>query len=114
MYSLLACGMVPQPATLLCARTLLGIQTLFILKNGAPWDVMLCHVALVTTNVSEECIASIIRVTRIGKLGTTLAVTSNRSMLPKKCYGVTSQKTAFFIATTVRTSNLLIFLFKMA
>jgi hypothetical protein len=34
-------------------------------------------VALVRTNVSEECSASIIRVTIIGELGTTLPVTSN-------------------------------------
>jgi hypothetical protein len=40
---------------------------------------MLCHVALVRTDVSEERIASIIKVTRIGEVGTTLAVTSNRS-----------------------------------
>jgi hypothetical protein len=38
---------------------------------------MLRHVALVRTNVSEELSASIIRVTIIGELGTTLAVTSN-------------------------------------
>jgi hypothetical protein len=38
---------------------------------------MLCHVALVRTDVSEELSASIIRATRIGKLGT-LAITSNR------------------------------------
>jgi hypothetical protein len=38
---------------------------------------MLRRVALVRTDVSEELSASIIRVTRIGKLGTTLAVTSN-------------------------------------
>jgi hypothetical protein len=38
---------------------------------------MLHHVALVRTEVSEERSASIIRVTRIGELGTTLAVTSN-------------------------------------
>jgi hypothetical protein len=37
---------------------------------------MLRCVALVRTNVSEELSASIIRVTRIGDLGTTLAVTS--------------------------------------
>jgi hypothetical protein len=36
------------------------------------------RVALVRTDVSEEFSASIIRVTRIGELGTTLAVTSNR------------------------------------
>jgi hypothetical protein len=35
-------------------------------------------VALVRTDVSEELSASFIRVTRIGELGTTLAVTSNR------------------------------------
>jgi hypothetical protein len=38
---------------------------------------MLRHVALVRTNVSEERIASFIRMTIIGELGTTLAVTSN-------------------------------------
>jgi hypothetical protein len=41
---------------------------------------MLCCVALVGINVSEEFSASI-RVTRIGELGTTLAVTSNRHTL---------------------------------
>jgi hypothetical protein len=38
---------------------------------------MLCHVALVRTDVSEELSASIIRVTRLGELRTTLAITSN-------------------------------------
>jgi hypothetical protein len=38
---------------------------------------MLRHVALVRTDVAEEHIASIIRVTRIGELGT-LAVTSKK------------------------------------
>jgi hypothetical protein len=38
---------------------------------------MLRRVALVRTDVSEELSASIIRVTRIGELGTTLAITSN-------------------------------------
>jgi hypothetical protein len=36
------------------------------------------RVALVTADVSEELSASFIRVTRIGELGTMLAVTSNR------------------------------------
>jgi hypothetical protein len=40
---------------------------------------MLRRVALVRTDVSEELSASFIRVTRIGELGTTLAVTSNRT-----------------------------------
>jgi hypothetical protein len=43
-----------------------------------PSSGMLHRVALVTTDVSEERSASIIRVTRFGELGTTLAVTSNR------------------------------------
>jgi hypothetical protein len=42
---------------------------------------MLRHVALVRTDVSDELRASIIRVTRIGELGTTLAVNSNRRTL---------------------------------
>jgi hypothetical protein len=41
---------------------------------------MLCHVALVRTDVLEERITIIIKVTRIGELGM-LAVTSNLSML---------------------------------
>jgi hypothetical protein len=48
------------------------------MKNAIFWDVN--HMALVRTEVSEECIASIFGVTRIGKLGT-LAATSNQSML---------------------------------
>jgi hypothetical protein len=42
---------------------------------------MLRLVALVRTVVSEELSTSIIRVIRIGKLGITLAVTSNRRAL---------------------------------
>jgi hypothetical protein len=41
-----------------------------------PSSEMLRHVALVRTNVSEERITSIIRVTRINELGTPSAVTS--------------------------------------
>jgi hypothetical protein len=39
---------------------------------------MLRRVALVRADASEELSASFIRVTRIGELGTTLAVSSNR------------------------------------
>jgi hypothetical protein len=39
---------------------------------------MLLRVAPVRTDLSEERSASFIRVTRIGELGITLAVTSNR------------------------------------
>jgi hypothetical protein len=47
---------------------------------------MLHCVALVRTDVSEELSASFIRMTRIGELGTPLAVTSNRHTL-----GISSQ-----------------------
>jgi hypothetical protein len=43
---------------------------------------MLRRMALVRTDVSEEIRASFIRRTRIGDLGATLAVTSNRLTLP--------------------------------
>jgi hypothetical protein len=65
---------------------------------------MLRRVALIITNVSEECIVTITRVTKIGEIGTTLAETSNRStqrLFLQEPHGVTSQKTAFFIATAV-------------
>jgi hypothetical protein len=42
---------------------------------------LLRHVALVRTDVSEQLSASVIRLTRIGELGATLAVTSNRRTL---------------------------------
>jgi hypothetical protein len=42
---------------------------------------MLRRVDLVRTDISEELSVSFIRMTRIGELGTTLAVTSNRHTL---------------------------------
>jgi hypothetical protein len=44
------------------------------------------RMALVRTDVSEELSASFIRVTSIGELGTTLAVTSNRRTLRTAVY----------------------------
>jgi hypothetical protein len=70
---------------------------------------MLDRVALVRNDVSEELSASFFRVTRIGELGTMLAVTSNRRMLRRNTTqprGVTSQKTPLFIVTTVKITNL--------
>jgi hypothetical protein len=49
---------------------------------------MLHRVALVRTDVSEELSASIIRVARIGELGTTLAVTNNRRTLRRHTKGI--------------------------
>jgi hypothetical protein len=48
---------------------------------------MLRRVALVRTDVSEELGASFIRVTRIGELGKTLAVSSNRRTLRRNTGG---------------------------
>jgi hypothetical protein len=94
---------------------------------------MLRRVVLVRTDVSEELSASFIRVTRIGELGTTLAVASNghalrrllvtASVVPSSpilvtlmrealissetsVHGITSQKSPFFIVTAPKTSNL--------
>jgi hypothetical protein len=47
-------------------------------KRRMASSAMLRRVVLVRTDVSEELSTSLIRVTRIGELGTTLAVTSNR------------------------------------
>jgi hypothetical protein len=46
------------------------------IENAVFRDV--CRVVLVRTDASEERIASIIRATRIGELGTAFAVTNNR------------------------------------
>jgi hypothetical protein len=89
--------------------------------------------ALIRTDVSEELSAPFIRVTRIGELGTTLAVTSNRCMIVtasvvpsslilvtlmkeapsssenrflQEPHRVTSLKIPFFIVTAVTTTNL--------
>jgi hypothetical protein len=54
---------------------------------------MLRRVALVRTDVSEERSSSFIRVTRIGELGTTLAVNSNRRMLRRNTKSVLTRAT---------------------
>jgi hypothetical protein len=58
----------------------LGFSRRWLLRMSSG---MLRRVALVRTDVSEECIASIIRVIKIGELETTLEVTNNRSTLQK-------------------------------
>jgi hypothetical protein len=60
---------------------------------------MLRRVVLVRTDVSEERVASIIMVTRIGVLGTTLVVISNRST--RTCYLDLSAVTAVCFLLTL-------------
>jgi hypothetical protein len=64
---------------------------------------MLRSVALVRTDVSEEHSASFIRVTRIGELRTTLAVTSNRCTLPSSPILVTLMEARSSSETSVLT-----------
>jgi hypothetical protein len=61
---------------------------------------MLRLVDLVRNDVSEEHSASFIRVTRIGELGTTLAVTSNRRTL---CASVATYSHVSALADRLRT-----------
>jgi hypothetical protein len=73
---------------------------------------MLHRVALVRTDVSEEFSASIIRVTRIGELGTTLAVTSNRRTLRRNTKW--SLRRLLVTASVVISSPILVTLMKEA
>jgi hypothetical protein len=61
---------------------------------------MLRRVVLVRTDVPEELSTSIIRVTIIGELGTTLAVTSNRHTLMMEV--LCSSETSVLTRTTRR------------
>jgi hypothetical protein len=74
---------------------------------------MLRRVALAKTDVSEELSSSIIRVTRIGELGTTLAVTSNRRTLrrnTKYCIVFICSVRRLLVAAKVRSSPSLVIL----
>jgi hypothetical protein len=100
-------------------------------KNAVFWYVTPC--GSLRTDASEERNASIIRVTRIGELGTKFflrgvlrllvtanvvpnspilvtlmmdAIVSPKSRFLHEPHGVTSQKTTFFIVNAVKTSNL--------
>jgi demethoxyubiquinone hydroxylase (CLK1/Coq7/Cat5 family) len=64
------------------------LQTVNITEIKMPSSGMLRSLAPIRTDISEERVASIIRVTRIGELGT-LAVTSNRSTLRRNTMRVT-------------------------
>jgi hypothetical protein len=69
---------------------------------------MLRRVALVRTDVSEGLSASFIRVTRIGELGTTLAVTSNR----RKLVFLSTVRRLLVTASVVPSSPIIVSLMK--
>jgi hypothetical protein len=74
-------GLFPSvlPSKIMYAFVRSEVFTPVPMKNGVFWDVTSC--GFVRTNVSEELRAYFIRVTRIGVLGTTQTVTSNRRTL---------------------------------
>jgi hypothetical protein len=67
---------------------------------------MLLRVGLVRTDVSEELSTFFIRVTRIGELGTTLAVTSNRRTLRRNANYLAS--VVWFTMSPYRLDRLLL------
>jgi hypothetical protein len=77
---------------------------------------MLRGVAIVRTDVSEQLCVSFIRVTRIGELGTTLAVTSNRHTLRSWAHLVflRSVRRLLLTASVVLNSPILVILMKEA
>jgi hypothetical protein len=81
------------------------------MKNGVFG--MLRRVALVRNDVSEELNASFIRVTRIGELGTTLAVTSNRRKLRRNT-NIRIVRRLLVTASIVPSSPILVILMKEA
>jgi hypothetical protein len=81
------------------------------MKNAVFWDVSPC--GFLRTDLLEERIASINRVTRIGESGTTLALTSNRRTLRRMASSgmlrravlvrtdVSEERSACFIRVTI-------------
>jgi hypothetical protein len=74
---------------------------------------ILRRVALVRSDVSQELKGSITRVTRIGELGTTLAVTSNRRTLQFLSF-LRSMRRLLVRASVVPSSPILITMIKEA
>jgi hypothetical protein len=62
---------------------------------------MLRRVDLVRTDISEELSASFIKVIRIGELGTTLAVTSNRRTLRRNVNMVMVLRVSYNVAISL-------------
>jgi hypothetical protein len=70
-----------------------------------PFSGIWRRVVLVLTEVSEECFASIFRVENPRAKNQHEQVAADKSMFTKELHGTTSQKTAFFIITALKTSD---------
>jgi hypothetical protein len=83
-------------------------------KNGVLWDVTRCDSC--KNRRIEELSASFIRVIRIGELGTTVTVTSNRHTLRTRCEVVflRSVRRLLVRASIVPSSQILVTLMKEA
>jgi hypothetical protein len=77
-------------------RNLFNLLGRVRMVSKVPYSGMLRLVALVRTDVSEERISSMIKVTRISELATTLAVTTNRNTLRMTCFLLITQCTWAF------------------
>jgi hypothetical protein len=75
------------------------VFTAVTMKNASSG--MLCSVALVRTDVSEELIASIIRVRRIGELGT-------RCNIPEDCI-LPSEASTFTLYSSVVSKCIIVY-----
>jgi hypothetical protein len=74
-------------------------MTIAVFWDFTPW-------AVIRTVVSEERIASIIKVTTIGELGTTLAVTSNgRTLLRKISTGLNEARVRIYSLTEIEANS---------
>jgi hypothetical protein len=95
----------PENATLFYLITLIIVEDSNQCNSSLYTEIssgMLRHVALVGTDFSEELIASFIMVTRIGELGTTLALTINRcTMRRSTMYQIPNTKTFYFFTACV-------------
>jgi hypothetical protein len=84
------------------------VFTAVTMKNGVFWDVTPCDSC--RNRSFEERSASLIRVTRIGELGTALAVNNNRRTLRRKTKG--SVRRLLVTASVVPSSPILLTLLK--
>jgi hypothetical protein len=81
-----SCRCYSKLMEMICLKTRVrsvSFEVIMAVTMKTPSSGMLCRVAIVRTDVSGERVTFIIKVTKIGELGTTVVVTSNRSTLQR-------------------------------